>query len=218
MKAFLAKFFHGIFFIICVDLAATGLWGWGATHYFERHPPSKAPIAAVLMADYNETMEDLGAETQRRLNHARALYDAGQVEYILCAGGARPGLNMFGSESMRRFLINAGIPEEKVFLERKSYDSKTNWAMIRQIVANYGWSKVVIVSSPFHLYRFRQIVREGPPHSLEVFFSPYPFKGAKPPMTYFDMWAQVHYQWAAHYAQLLPEDIYKKLVYRMRAQ
>jgi vancomycin permeability regulator SanA len=218
MKKIFSQIFHNVLMVIVVDLAVTALWGWGTTRYFREHPMARAPTAAVLMDNFDVRTGTLTPETLRRLNQALGLYHEGSVEYVLCAGGARPRLNVYGSEFMRQYLIDAGIPEERIFLEKTSYDSKTNWAAILQIIANYGGDKVVLVSSPFHLYRFRQVIRDGPPHYLKVFYSPYSLKEAKPPATYWDMWAQIHYQWVAHYSQLLPEKIYKKVIDRLRAQ
>ena len=140
------------------------------------------------------------------------------VNHILCVGGARPRFNVFGSESMRQFLIDEGIPAERVFLEKKSFDSRTNWHMAYKTVKSHGWDKLIVVSSPFHLHRFRQIIRDEPKKDLKVFFSPYSLKYSQPLITYFDIWMQVHYECLAHFSQLLPEKTYNKMIKQMRGQ
>ena len=137
------------------------------------------------------------SETHRRLNHAVELYEEKVIEYILCVGGARPRFNVFGSESMRQFLIDAGVPEGRVFAEKKSFDTITNWYMARQIIQGYGGNRVIAVSSPFHLYRFRQIVNSEPNSRVKVFYSPYILKRSSPSITFFDIWKQVRYEWLA---------------------
>jgi vancomycin permeability regulator SanA len=218
MNVFVSRALNTVIFVIVVDAIAAALWGWGTVRYFQETPVAKAPVAVVLMGDFNETTGDLGDETRRRLNHALDLYNEEAVEYVLCVGGARPRRQIFGSESMRQFLIDAGIPPEKVYLEKRSYDSKTAWKEIRRMIGNYGWSRIVIVSSPFHLYRFRRIISDGPAHGLKIIFSPYSLKETRPQATHFDMWREIHYQWIAHYAQLLPEKAYDALIVRLRAQ
>ncbi|MCK5082451.1 MAG: YdcF family protein, partial [Candidatus Omnitrophica bacterium] len=154
----------------------------------------------------------------RRLDHVLDLYRKEKVSYILCVGGARPRFKVFGSELMRQFLIDEGIPDGSVFSEKESFDSKTNWHMAYKVVKDHGWNKFIVVSSPFHLHRFRRIVRDDPRGYINVFFSPYSLKYAYPVMTYFDIWSQVHYEWMAHFSQLIPEKIYNKLIGQMRGQ
>lgn len=217
MKQLLFKFLHGIFFIVCIDLIGAGLWSWGVVHTFKDNN-SKAPIAIVLIHDFNNETGELGPETLRRLDHVHNLYQEGMVNYILCVGGARPRFKVFGSELMRRFLIDEGVPAGRVFLEKKSFDSKTNWYMAYKTVKSHGWDKMIAVSSPFHLHRFRQIIRDEPRKHLKVFFSPYSLKHVQPSINYFDIWMQVHYEWLAHFSQLLPEKTYNRLIHDMRGQ
>ena len=217
MKQVLFKFLHGIFFIVCVDLVAAGLWSWAVIQTFGDNIP-KAPVAVVLAGDLNNKTGKLGPETLRRLNHVLDLYREEKVSYILCVGGARPRFNVFGSESMRQFLIDEGVSEGSVFLEKKSFDTKTNWHMAFKTVTGHGWGRMIVVSSPFHLHRFRRIVKEEPKGYLNVVFSPYSLKYAYPSITYFGLWKQIHYEWLAHFSQLLPEKTYNKLIRHMRAQ
>ena len=217
MKKFLFKFLHGIFFIVCIDLIGAGLWSWAVIQTFE-DPIPKVSIAAVLINDFDKETGELGPETLRRLDHVLDLYQGGTVNYILCVGGARPRFNVFGSKGMRQFLIDAGVPRGKVFLEKKSFSSKTNWRMAYKTVKNHGWDKLIVVSSPFHLYRFRRIIRDEPGKHLKAFFSPYSLKSSQPPITYFGIWMQVHYEWLAHFSQLLPRKTYNKWIRQMRGQ
>jgi len=217
MKNSLFKFLHGIFFIICIDLIGASLWSWAVVRTFEDNIP-KAPVAAVLVNNFDKETGELGPETLRRLDHVLDLYQEEKISYILCVGGARPRFGVFGSESMRQFLIDKGIPEGRVFLEKKSFDSKTNWQMTYKTVKHHGWDKLIAVSSPFHLHRFRRIIRDDPKRRLNVFYSPYSIKYAHPPMTYIDVWMQVHYEWLAHFSQLLPEKMYNKMIKQMRGQ
>ncbi|MCK5013977.1 MAG: YdcF family protein [Candidatus Omnitrophica bacterium] len=217
MKQSLFKFLHGIFFILCVDLIGAGLWSWAVVRSFEDSPP-KASMAVVLSHDFNKETGELGSETLRRLNYVLDLYREGTVDYILCVGGAKPRFNFFGSELMRQFLIDKGVLEGTVFSEKKSFDSKTNWHMAYETAKNLGWDKFIVVSSPFHLHRFRAIIRDAPERHLEVFYSPYSLKYSRPSITYFNIWMQVHYESLAYFFQLLPAKMYNALVYHTRGQ
>lgn len=217
MKQFLFKFLHGIFFIVCMDLIGTSLWTWAVLRAFENNVP-KAPIAAVLINEFDKDTGELDPETQRRLNHALDLYRRGTVDYLLCVGGARPRFKVFGSELMRQFLIGKGVPEGEIFLERKSFDSRTNWQMAYKAVRDHGWDKFVVVSSPFHLQRFRQVIINDPKSDIRVLLSPYILNEAQPPITCFGVWRQVHYEWLAHFSQMLPEKMYNKWIYQIRGQ
>jgi uncharacterized SAM-binding protein YcdF (DUF218 family) len=218
MRKTIGQFLRTMSVLVCADLICASLWAWGVVHSFESNVP-KTPLAIVLAGDFDRETGEVGPETHRRLNRALDLYKQKTIDYVLCIGGARPRLKMYGSELMRQFLINAGIPQERVFLEKKSFDSYTNWYMAYGTIKSYGWNRVVAISSPFHLYRFRQIVNEDPKRrQLNVFYSPYTLKRTRPTMTYFDIWKQVHYEWLANLSVLLPKSIYKKLIRQMRGQ
>ena len=217
MNSSIEKSLRLIIFLICVDLIATGLWVKQSVDTFHGDA-SRAPIAVVLIHDFDQETGAPGPETQRRLNYVLRLYQDEKIEYVLCVGGARPRFDVFGSVLMRQFLIQAGIPKGRVFSEKKSFDSKTNWYMAYKIVKNYGWRTIMVVSSPFHLYRFRQIIKDGPKNHLKVFFAPYSLKNAHPPITYLDIWRQVHYEWLAHLSKFLPEAIYRRLIRHSRGQ
>ena len=217
MRKILFNFFHGIFFIICVDLIGMGLWSWAVVRTYDNVVP-KVQMAAVLISDFDKETGDLGPETLRRLDRVLELYRDETVSYILCVGGARPRDKVFGSQLMRRFLLDEGIPAGRVFLEKKSFDTSSNWHMAYKTVKGYGWDRLIVVSSPFHLHRVRQIIRDEPEKRLKVFFSPYSLKDAQPSITYFGIWRQVHYEWLAHFSQLLPRKTYKKLIHHMRGQ
>ena len=217
MKKFIDKFLRPFIVLVCADMICAGFWAWVSVQTFERNIP-KVQMAIVLAGDFDKKTGELASETHRRLNHAVELYEEKVIEYILCVGGARPRFNVFGSESMRQFLIDAGVPEGRVFAEKKSFDTITNWYMARQIIQGYGWNRVIAVSSPFHLYRFRQIVNSEPNSRVKVFYSPYILKRSSPSITFFDIWKQVHYEWLANVSTLLPKSIYKRLIHHLRGQ
>lgn len=80
---------------------------------------------------------------------------------ILC-GGQGPGEYISEAEAMYRYLKNHGIDEERLIKEDKSHDTRENIANARKIIADSTNANlpVAVVSSDFHLYRVKIIMRK----------------------------------------------------------
>ncbi len=116
---------------------------------------------------------------RERLNLAFSLYQAGKVEWILCSGGLGSDSSISEAEGMRRYLVDLGIPTNRILTENQSHDTKTNLAYSKELLDQKGLTNVYLVSHDYHLYRaLRYAEREGlsaapaPAHS-QVLFMPY---------------------------------------------
>lgn len=87
-----------------------------------------------------------------RIQHAIELYRAGYASKIILSGGwgKYPPSE---AEVMRRVMVNAGIPNDALWLEAKSRSTEENLAFSKKIMDANGWRTAIIASDPFHLYR-----------------------------------------------------------------
>jgi len=216
-KKAVKKVFVFFLTLIILDCAWVAVWQKFVVNSFSDQIV-KTPVAIVLFHDFNKDETEVGLETRRRLNYIVGLYQKKMIDYVLCIGGARPQLNAFGSELMKQFLIDAHVPSKKIISEKKSFDSITNWHVASAILKARRWDQVLIVSSPMHLYRFKNIVEKGHRGKLIIKYSPYSLKQAKPPISFPHLWIQTHYEGLSTLAQLLPDQYYQKLIQFMRSQ
>ena len=116
-----------------------------------RADPSRADAAVVLGAAVDDD-----APTPvfgERLRHAAALFDSGQVEWIVVTGGVGQGDTLAESEAGRDWLISAGVPADRVLIETKSRTTRQNLLYAQPLLAEHGLSRVLIVSDPLHMRR-----------------------------------------------------------------
>ncbi len=87
-----------------------------------------------------------------RLSHAVALFQAGAGEYLLFSGGVgkHPPSE---AEVMARIARDAGVPSERLVLERNSTNTLENALHCRAILRAHGWQRITVVTDDYHLPR-----------------------------------------------------------------
>lgn len=98
---------------------------------------------------------DLGMSSDR-VWHAARLYHAGKVRrLLLCGGTSAPTERATEADSMRRFLLDLGVPDSAIVLERASTTTATNAEQAAAILRGLGVDTVVLVTSALHMPRAR---------------------------------------------------------------
>ncbi len=86
------------------------------------------------------------------------------------------------AEVMRRYLLDAGIAEDRIFVEDRSTSTFENIQFTKQVIADNGLSDTIaIVTQEFHQYRAQQFARQAgftevsalTAHTEFVFFAGY---------------------------------------------
>ena len=89
-----------------------------------------------------------------RARTARAieLYQEGYAPYLLLSGalGRYPPEE---AEVMRRLAVEAGIPQEALFLDKEAHSTWESMQKAREIMEQQGWETAIVVSDPFHMHR-----------------------------------------------------------------
>lgn len=97
---------------------------------------------------------------QARLDHAVELYDEGIAPIVVVTGGNRPGDRFTEASAAAGYLIGAGVPEDSLRLESHGTSSWESLAAAARFLRSEGITDVVLVSSPYHSLRVRQIADE----------------------------------------------------------
>jgi uncharacterized SAM-binding protein YcdF (DUF218 family) len=177
-----------------------------------------APFDAgfIFFGGANPSVTQMNVESLRRTDFALKLFQAGKLSRVVCLGGAYPSHGYSGSEDMKKYLIQKGVPEDKIISEHNSYDSKSNWRAGCAILKQNHWQQVVLIASPLHVFRLKKMI---PAHDCgaTIHFAAYDYATQNPRITCWQLWKQVHYEWTAYLAEfLLPDSFYQNILKRMR--
>ncbi|MBU2709643.1 YdcF family protein [Zooshikella harenae] len=214
------KLIKPLMFLLIIDLLCSIAWLYYVLYPFNHNELTDSPNAdalIILMGDFNNNYTALGKQTLRRLNYALTLARKKAIKNFLCVGGSRPTNNIYGAILMKQYLASQGIDEDNILAETHSYDSQTNWQNAKSIITQQGWKTVFLVSTPLHLQRFKTIIEQDPINT-EVILQPISYQTAKPDVTYWELWLNVHYNWAANFSLLLPQSFRTQLLMFIRPQ
>ena len=119
-----------------------------AGHIYTESDVPAAPVALVLGAQVNPDGTP-SAFLAARLDLARRLYDAGRVEVIIVSGDhLAPEYDE--PAAMREYLIQAGMPAEKVIPDFGGFDTYESCLRAKRI---FQLSQLIIVTQSYHLVR-----------------------------------------------------------------
>lgn len=89
----------------------------------------------------------------RRLDAALETLSENPDALCVVCGGKGGGENISEAEAMRRYLIERGIPDDRILAEDRSTNTRENITFAAELLKEYGIDRVVIVTSEFHQYR-----------------------------------------------------------------
>lgn len=88
-----------------------------------------------------------------RLERAAELYEAGYAPRLIVSGGQGADEPMSEAESMRRYLVELGIPDDAIILEDRSTNTQQNLEYSKAIMTAENYDSALIVTSDYHLWR-----------------------------------------------------------------
>ncbi|MFY1704260.1 SanA/YdcF family protein [Micromonospora sp. WMMA1923] len=136
-------------------VASTGWIRTGADgHLYAEHDVPEAPVALVLGTRVypDGTPSPFLAG---RLAVAQRLLETGKVRAILVSGD-NMNHDYNEPEAMRRWLVEQGVPAEKVVLDYAGYDTYDSCARAKRI---FGVQQATVVTQTFHLPRAVTVCR-----------------------------------------------------------
>lgn len=126
----------------------------GLPHASPANLPVPQPTVIVLgAAQYNGKPSPV---FKSRLEHALGLYKTGKVHCIIVTGGKAEGDKYSEGESGRKFLIQRGVPAQKIFAETTSRNTYENLKNARVWVK----TPVSVVTDSIHMPRALAIAKD----------------------------------------------------------
>ena len=91
----------------------------------------------------------------KRLNKAYEYHLKNPNAVIIVSGGQGPQEDISEALAMKRYLIDKGVPEDKIIMEDKSTSTIENFKYSHEIMKEMGLSEdsVVFVTNAYHIYR-----------------------------------------------------------------
>lgn len=143
---------------LCAAILWCGYVMWHIYGYSLKEPLPRSDAAIVLGAALwrNEPSPAL----KERLDYALKLYEDGTVDKLILSGGLG-GLasDITEAEGMKRYLVERGVPEDKLLLETEAADTFQNVYFSKKIAERDGLSSFILVTHDYHAARSLEIAQ-----------------------------------------------------------
>ncbi|MBI1357418.1 MAG: YdcF family protein [Acidobacteria bacterium] len=148
--------------ILC--LGSTPVTGESALRYLESRYPrlriESAPSADAVVVLGGFASEDEGADIEAwndavdRFEAGLAFYRGGRAPLLVLSAGAPKGPDAETQGAwLRRLAESRGIPSESVLVFGNAVNTAAEARMIRELRDRYGWTRILLVTSAFHMPR-----------------------------------------------------------------
>lgn len=98
---------------------------------------------------------------EERIRHGLDLYKQGFAPKLIFTGGFGGARARFSeSQVARRYALKQGIPADAILIETQSRTTRQNLEEARQLMAQQGMHKVILVSDPLHMARALRLSKE----------------------------------------------------------
>ena len=108
---------------------------------------------AILVLGRRLEGDQLTEVFKQRLAHAADLWLMGLAPRVIVSGGITGNASWSEAEAGRAWLLEQGLPDERVLVEDRSQHTLENLFNIREDLRKQGWSTLILVSDPLHLAR-----------------------------------------------------------------
>lgn len=95
---------------------------------------------------------------EARLEHAKALYDAGVAPRVVTVGGSAPGDRFTEADAGRTYLAGRDVPDVVALGEGR--DTLQSLQALQRAMTAQGWRTAVLVTDPWHSMRSRRMATD----------------------------------------------------------
>ena len=128
----------------------TPLTWWAAAPLYVADPPRSADAIVVLGGGVGESGV-AGGGYQERVERAVELYREGHATQIVFSSGFVFAFQE--AEIMKAVAVLQGVPADAIVLETNAVNTLQNITFVHEILAEHGWRRILLVSSPYHMRR-----------------------------------------------------------------
>ena len=114
----------------------------------------------VVLGHRLENNSTLSLVGTNRLDAALEFYNHHRPAQVLVAGGNSNG-NGLEADAMEKYLVQKGIPAEKILKECRSTNTYENVEFVNEICQQQGLTKIHVITSAFHSRRAARLLRDS---------------------------------------------------------
>lgn len=190
-------------------------------YYFDKQysinniPLDETFDAAVVFYDSFDTSGNPDKESMRRLSLAVDLYHKGIIQRLIFVGGWRPSKKFTGSQLLAQEAIALGVKPAHIFIDTHSRDTFHNWNEAKNIITEKKFKKILLISSPFHLFRLTHLITNN--NGVKIFYSTYNKTDTLPFKSFWENVIDYNYHMISFVTYLLlPSELYQFLIEKIR--
>ena len=157
---------------VALVLETNLIWRIAAPLHVEA-PPTTADAIVIFGGGVGETGR-AGGGALERLKQGVDLYKTGYAPSLVISSGYVYTLHE--AEVMRASAIEQGVRPEAVLLEERAVNTYQNVRFVHQILKDHKWTRILLVSSPYHMRRALLVWQRNAP---EVTVVPTPPHGSQ---------------------------------------
>lgn len=130
--------------------------------------PQKADAIVVFAGGVGESGK-AGQGYEERVRRAVELYEKGYANYVIFSSGYT--FVFREPEVMKALAVSLGVPKKNIFLETKASNTYENIRNTTEILNQWDWRSILLVSSPYHMRRASMVFNKYAPQ-IDVIKSP----------------------------------------------
>lgn len=156
--------------IAYLALFQTPLLWWVAAPLKTVEPPAPADAIVVFAGGVGESGK-AGQGYEERVQQAVALYQQGYAPHIIFSSGHTFAFRE--TDVMRALAVSLGVAPEAILLENQAGNTAENVQFTHQILQANRWTRILLVSAPYHMRRADLVWRKQAP-DIHVVNTPIP--------------------------------------------
>lgn len=141
-------------------VAALAVIGVAVRTFVVAKQDSRNPTDAILVLGAAQYDGRPSSIYRARLDHAAELYRSGVAGHVVTIGGGQTGDRTTEGAAGREYLLDNGLPEPAVVAVGVGDDTLVSLRAARTVLAEHGWTDVVIVTDPWHSERAALMARD----------------------------------------------------------
>ena len=140
------------------------IW-WAASPLKLSASPTPSDAIVVFAGGVGESGQ-AGGGAQERLARAVELYRAGYAHVLILSSGYV--YSFHEADVMRAMAIDQGVPASDIMLEQRAANTYQNVRFVGDILRDRHWTRILLVSSPYHMRRAVMVWRQQAPDVVVI--------------------------------------------------
>ncbi len=114
---------------------------------------SDTPSSSCAISKVDAIVAVSGGDTEARTKEAIKLFQNGWADKLIFSGAAEDKSGPSNAKAMKIIAVGSGVPENVIYLDESSNNTKENAANVKEIFQDNQIKKIILVTSGYHQKR-----------------------------------------------------------------